>query len=192
VDRRAVSKDFKFETDPGRLVISGVANGTTLLQDGENDGGFVFDNQDSQPMTITGLTIDASFTALTTSSPLVLRFTDPKTGSSLFDYHLETAPTDPTAEYTESQVGISIPLSFTIAGNTSKMLPVEALGVHKWQLSGTSPAVQVVLRAAKLQQANIKTFFVSPQIVWMCAVPVGGYNPFATSSAFLNGEACVN
>ena len=36
----------------------------TVLQSGENDGGFVFNNSSAEAVTVTGLTLDVSYTAL--------------------------------------------------------------------------------------------------------------------------------
>ncbi|HVO28776.1 MAG TPA: hypothetical protein VMT81_02215, partial [Candidatus Paceibacterota bacterium] len=146
---------------------------------------FTFDNQDSEPVTITGLTIDASFNGLNTSTrPLLLRFEDPATGSSLYDYHMETLPGG-------SAAGVSIPLSFTIAPGIQKMLPVQALGVNILQVDGTSPAIIVTLRGVNVGAGSgVSVRMATPQINWSCTVPVGGYNPYATSSPFLTGQAC--
>ncbi len=183
-DRRAVSQDFNFTTDPGRLVASVAAETDSLLQDNTNNGGFTFDNQDSQPVTITGLTVDVSYTGVATSTGLlVLRFADPVSGASLYDYPLATAAADGSA------TGVSIPLLFTIPANTAKVLPVNAIGVSILAVSGTNPAINVTLRSVTVSD-GIATKLIAPQISWSCTVPVAAYDPYATSSAFMNGEVC--
>jgi hypothetical protein len=183
-DRRTVSQDFNFTTDPGRLVASVAAETDSLLQNNTNNGGFTFDNQDSQPVTITGLTIDVSYTGVVTSTNLlVLRFADPVTGASLYDYPLATAAAGGSA------TGVSIPLSFTIPANTAKVLPVEAIGVSILAVDGTSPTISVTLRDVTVDD-GIDTKFISPEISWTCIMPTTGYDPYATSSAFLSGQAC--
>jgi hypothetical protein len=183
-DRRTVSQDFNFTTDPGRLVASVAAETDDLLQNNTNDGGFTFDNQDSQPVTITGLTVDVSYTGVVTSTDLlVLRFADPVTGASLYDYPLATDAAGGSA------TGVSIPLSFTISADTQKVLPVNAIGVSILAIDGTSPTINVDLDGVTVND-GIPTKLVAAQISWSCVVPTTGYDPYATSSAFMTGQAC--
>jgi hypothetical protein len=183
-DRRAVTKDFDFTTAPGRLVASVAAETNSLLQDNTNLGGFTFDNQDSEPVTITGLTVDVSFNGVSTSTGLlVLRFANPVTGASLYDYPLATAAAGGSA------TGVSIPLSLTIPANTAKALPVDALGVSVLAVSGSNPSVNVVLRGVTVND-SIATQLISPRISWSCVVPTTAYDPYATSSPFLSGQVC--
>lgn len=183
-DRRIVSQDFNFTTNPGRLVASLAAETDSLLQNNTNDGGFTFNNQDSQPVTITGLTVDVSYTGVVTSTNLlVLRFADPETGASLYDYPLASdAPGGSTND-------VSIPLSFTIPAKTARVLPVNAIGVSILAVDGTNPTINVTLEGMTVND-GIPTKLISSQISWSCVVPTTGYDPYATSSAFLSGQAC--
>lgn len=181
-DLRAVSKDFTFTTPPGRVVVSVAPDTDTLLQNNTNNGGFTFDNQDTQPITITGLTVDLSFNGVNVSNLFVLRFADPVTGVSLFDHPLTNSP----------ETGVSIPLSLTIPAGIQKVLPVEAIGVNILQVNGTTPTVTVVLRGVTLSDSAVTTQIVSSQISWSCVVPTAAYDPYATSSPFLSGQACGN
>lgn len=190
-DRRVQSKLFSFQTDPGQLIVTAATGITTILKDGENSGGFIFDNQDSKTLTITNLNIDASFTALTTSTrPLVIRFLDPRTDLSLFDYHLENLPADPTKPGTQSVVNAAVPLSFKIEPHTKKLLPIQALGVTVLSIPGNKPVIKVVLRGVTVDQTDVKTTLRQPEISWTCTVPTEAYNPYATSSVFMTGEVC--
>jgi len=183
-DKRPQSKTFSFQTGPGQLMVTPPSAMNTVLQNDQNDGGFVFTNLDSQPLTITGVTLDFFYQGLSnTDGPLVLRLADPATGQSLFDYHLESLPTDPGQQFTLTKTGIEVPLTFAIPGNGHRMLIVQMLGVHKMSVTGLDPAVTVTLRQATLSQPDIKTIFTTPQITWSCILPTTGYDPNATSSS---------
>jgi hypothetical protein len=192
-DLSTKSKQFSFATPAGQLVVTPPASMVTILHDDENDGGFVFNNEDAQPVTITNLTIDASYTALDTSErPLLLRPVNPTTGLSFGDYHLETLVADPSVPYTYAGTNITIPISLTLKPKTEKMLPIEILGVHRLSILGTDPAVTITLRGVTTSQGTSggKTVIASNQISWSCIVPLGGYDPNATSGPFITGQAC--
>jgi hypothetical protein len=190
-DMRAQSKDFSFTTPPGQFVVTPPASMDTLLQQSENDGGFVFNNEDNQTTTLSGITIGVSYTALNVAQgPLVLRFINPATGASFDDYHLEDLPTDPSIPYTHAQTNISIPLGFVIAPSTQKLLPIELLGADPMSIQGVNPTLTITLSGIATDPVVSKLAMGAAQISWSCVVPVGGYDPNATSGAFAAGNAC--
>lgn len=191
-DKRAQSKVFSFETGAGSLVVSVTNAMNTILKDGQNNGGFVFENQDSNPITISNITIDTSFTKLNTStSPLVLRFVDSASDKTLFDYHMETLPADPTLPRTQGQKNANIPISFKIGPKTKKALWIQALGVSKINaLDGINPAIHVAIRGVTTNQADTKTILRSATFTWTCVIPTTSYDPNATSGIFMSGEVC--
>lgn len=191
-DRRVQSRDFSFTTPSGQLTVASLAISNHVLANDSNASGIVFENQDSLPVTVTGVTVDVSYTALDHSNgPLVLRFSDPITETSLFDYHLENAPKDSTAAFTNRQENISAPLSFTIPAGTQKMLPVSILGVQRMLMPDVKPTVTVTVRSVTTDH-SLKAVLRAPVITWSCVVALGGYNPNATSDPFATGEACRN
>jgi len=82
-------------------MVSHTGSMNSLLTNDENDGGIVFTNTDAGPVNITGLTLDVSYSYLsTTTKPLILRLFVPGTENPLSDYHLENLPQDPSNPYT--------------------------------------------------------------------------------------------
>jgi len=191
-DRTARSKDFSFTTPAGQLIVAPPASMNTVLANDENDGGIVFNNEDTNPVTITNLVVDVSYTALVGGTPLVLRFADPVTGLSLYDYHLENVPLDPGSTYTHTVTGIQVPLSFTVGAEKAKMLPVEILGVNRMSVLGVNPTVTVTLRNVVTNPFVERLILTAAQLSWSCVVPVGGFDPNATSGAFAAGNACLH
>ena len=190
-DKRTQSKVFSFETGPGKLIVTPPLTMSSLLKDGKNESGFVFDNQDDKPLTITKLTIDISFTALNTAStPLVVRFLDPKTELSIFDYHAESLPADSSDPHTQSGTNAEVPLSFTLGAHSQKMLPVQMVGVSKLNIAGVNPAITVIVRSVTTDSADVGVVLRQSQISWTCITPTEAYNPLATSSIFMTGQAC--
>ncbi len=166
---------------------------STILSNDTNNGGFVFNNQDGAPVTITGLTFDVSFQYLTTVyGPLVLRMVDPITETSLGDYHLETTPVDPTKEFSYHAPNVTIPISFTVKGSSQKLLPIEILGVHKMLIDKTTPQVTLTLTGITTNPSDTKTTLNSATISWSCDVVIGGYDPNATSGPMATGRICKN
>ena len=189
--RQTQSKQYSFTTGAGQLVVTPPSYMNTVLKDNENFGGFVFRNDDAEPVTITGLDIDVSYTALNIAdSPLVLRFMDPSTELSLTDYHLENLAVNPSLPYTHAETNIHIPLSFTINASSPKMLPIKILGAHRMSISGVDPTITVTLREVATNQSVTKIVLGSAKLSWSCIVAVGAYDPNATSGPYATGRAC--
>ncbi len=177
-DRRTQSQTLSFTTPPGQLTVSRAASMNSVLVNDKNDGGIVFTNTDPNPVTVTDLTLDVSYSYLsTTDRPLVLRILTPDTDVRLADYHLENLPETDPSTYTYGQAGMNAPITFTIPGSTQKMLPIEILGVTKMLISGSSPAVIVTVRAATTNQTGMKTTLSNPTVTWACNVPYSVSNP---------------
>ena len=192
-DQRIQSKVFSFTTPNGQLVITSASVVNRVLSDGSNESGIVFNNQDNSPLTITGLSLDVSYNALNVSNgPLVLRLLDPKTNKSLFDYHLENAPKDPSADYTNTQQGITAAVSFPVAALQQKALTIQVLGVQKMLMPNTTPSITVFLRGITTDRSDISVRLRNSPISWSCVVALNGYNANATSDAFAMGDACRN
>ena len=163
----------------------------TVLANNINFGGFIFRNNDTQPVTITGLNIDVSYNGLNiVNTPLVLRFKNPTTEDSLADYHLEGLAADPSSPYLHAGTGIQIPLSLTLGPANQKMLPVNVLGVQRLSIYGTDPTVAITLRGVTTNQSAGKVVLNSPKISWSCIVPLGSFDPNATSGPYATGQAC--
>ena len=190
-DRQTQTKRFAFQTGPGQFFVTLPSSIDPKLKDGQNYGGFVFNNEDSKPVTVTGLTLDASFTALSTSSvPLVVKFIDPRNEATLFEYHLENLPKDPALPDTQSQTGIFVPLSFQIRAREQRLLSMQVLGVQRRGVAGTNPAVKITLQGVTADQSDVKVALRATTISWTCIIPKEAYNPNATSSAYATGQAC--
>ena len=191
-DQSMKTKHFDFQTNAGPLVIRLASAIDTVLKNDKNVGSFVFDNEDSDPITVTNVTFDASFVTLSTSSnPLVVRFLDPITENILYDYHLENIPADPAKQFSAAQTGITVPVSFTVPGNTERALPINVVGVRKMSVSGINPSITITLRGVGLTDATIKKELQSPSITWTCVTPTGAYDPNSLTDAFATGQACT-
>ncbi len=175
VDLRTQTKNFSFKTDGGRLKVM-TALARTLVN-GKNDSGFIFNNEDSEPVTLTGLTLDISFTALSVIDPLVIRFADGKTEKSIVDYPINGLPDDQSIQFTKRKSGIQIPLSFTIKANSQRLLAISALGVQALSISSTTPAVEIDLVDATFDRTDVRPYFNSRTIKWYCVVPQLGIAP---------------
>jgi len=119
-----------------------------------------------------------------------LRFADPATELPLADYHLENLAADSSFLFTHAGTNIHIPLSFTINAASLKMLPVNILGVHKMSVYGVDPTVTVTLREVSTNQNVTRVVLNSAKISWSCIVPIGAYDPNATSGPYVTGQAC--
>jgi hypothetical protein len=162
----------------------------TVLQNTETDGGFVFNNEDAGPITITSLSLSVSYTALNTAySPLVLRFLDPVTNTSIGDYPLQNMPTNAFLPYTHNGT-VTVPLSFTVGAGDQKVLPFALLGTQTMDISNVDPSVTITLSGVTATPQNSKTVLTAAKIAWSCVVPVGEYDPNATSGPFATGQAC--
>ncbi len=190
-DRQAQSKQISFTTGSGQLVVAPPSYANTLLKDDASFGGLVFRNDNAEPITVTGLDIDVSYKGLNVAdSFLILRFADPATEQSLIDYHLENLAADPSVLYAHAGTNIHIPLSFTISAANQKMLPVNILGVRKLGIYGVDPTVTVTLRQVTTNQNLNRVVLDSAKISWSCIVPLGAYDPNATSGPYATGQAC--
>jgi hypothetical protein len=192
-DQRTQSRLFSFTTPAGQLIVSPPHNMSTVLQSGQNDGGFIFENNDTKAVTVTGLTFDISYTALNlTIQPLVLNILDPISGAVFSNYHLETLATDPAGPYTHAGTGITIPTSLIIGPLQQKILPLQIMGVNTMRMTGIDPTITLTLRDVARDPGNTdgQLLFSSRQISWSCVVPVGAYDPNATSGPYAMGTAC--
>jgi hypothetical protein len=190
-DQQTQSKQFSFATDAGQLIVTSPSSMNTVLTDNTNSGGFVFTNDDTEPITVTGLDIDASYRGLNiTENPLILRFEDPATETSLADYHLEDLAADPSTSYAHTGTDIQIPVSFTVPASSQKMLPVDILGVHRLGIYGIDPTITIALRQVTTNQNVNRIALNSAKISWSCIVPLGAYDPNATSGPYASGQAC--
>lgn len=191
-DRRTQSKQFSFTTGAGQLVVTPQSSMNTVLKDNASFGGFVFRNDDTEPITITGLYIDVSYRGLdTTDNPLTLRFKDPITELTLAEYNLENLAADQSLSYAHAGTNIHIPLSFTIGGANQKILPINIFGVHRLSIYGVDPIVSITLRQVTTNQSSNNIVLNSAKIAWSCIVPIGAYNPNATSGPYATGQACL-
>jgi len=189
--RQTQSRQFSFTAGAGQLVVTPLSTMNTVLQDNVSSGGFVFRNDDAEPVTITGLDVDVSYTALNTAGgPLVLRFADPATELSLIDYHLENLAVNPSLPNTHSGTNIHVPLSLTINPASPKMLPVKILGAHRMSISGVDPSVTVTLRQVTTNQSASRIMLSSAKISWSCVIIIGACDPNATSGPCATGQAC--
>lgn len=190
-DIRTQSKQFSFTTGAGQLVVTTPSSMDTVLKNDTNFGGFVFRNDDSEPITITGLDIDVSYKGLSVAdSPMILRFENPVAKLPFENYHLENLATDPSVPYGHAGENIRIPLSFTIKGLDKRMLPVNVLGVRKLSIYGVDPTITVTLRGVTTNQNLNRIVLGAAKISWSCIVPLGAYDPYATTGPFATGQAC--
>ncbi len=190
-DLRTQSKQFSFTTPAGQLIVTPPAAINTVLKDTENDGGLVFTNEDSKPITINQMAVDVSYTGLSTvNGPIILRIINPATGQSTGDYHLENLPADPSQQFTFSQSGISLPVSLTLPAGGEKLLPIELLGTHTMSIAGVNPTVTVKLRGITTNRDDSNIVLNDAQLSWSCVVTFQVYDPNATSGALVAGDAC--
>lgn len=175
-DLRAMSKNFTFKTGGGKLKI-GTAIARSLIS-GQNDSGFAFSNEDSEPVTVTGLTLNISIAAVGVTNPLVIRFADGKTGAIIKDYQINDMPDDPSLQFAKAKSGIQIPLSLTIKPNSNRFLEVSALGVEVLSyIPGSSPTISIDLSNVTLDRTDMNIYFNSRKIKWYCIAPQIGATP---------------
>jgi hypothetical protein len=167
----AETKKFGFETGPGRLVISVASGMQSLLRDDKNESGFVFNNQDDFPVAITGFTFDISFTALSTSTPVAVRFANPVKETSLADYNIQNVPADISRPYSSADTNIKVSFSdgFMIKEHDQKMISVQAMGVRKTPFLGVDPEIKITLRDIGTDRSDVKKLISSAIISWKCA-----------------------
>lgn len=192
-DKRTQSQTFTLATGHGEFLASPPANMDTHLTDSENDGGFVFTNDDTKPIAVLSETFAVSYTGLSTGyGPLILRLIDPGDATNYIDYHLENIPAVSSSSYLHSATGITLSMPLTIGAANAKMLPVEVLDVHKLSVTGVDPAVTITLTGVTTDRTDFVMRLGTPQISWSCVVALGYYDPNATSGPFATGEACKN
>ena len=191
-DQQSLTKNINVTTGAGQFIVTPPSSMDTVLAYNTNQGGFVFTNQDTNPITVTGLTLDISYTALNTSGgPLVLRILDQASGATLFDYHMEKIPTDPSIPYTNTATGVQVPITFTVGAANQKLLPVELLGVDTMSISGVNPTMTLTLRAIESNaSSDVPVVLNGAQIQWSCIVALTAYDPNATSGPQASGMAC--
>ena len=191
-DKRTMSKQFSFTTGAGQLIVTAPTSMNTILKGGENLGGFVFENDNSKSITLTGMDIDVAYAGLdVTNGPLILRFENPATNVSLDDYHLETLAVDPSRPYAHAGTDIHIPISFTINAASQEMLPVDLLGVQRLNISGVDPTATISVRQVTTNQNLNRIVVDAASISWSCTVPVGEFDPNATSGPYATGRVCA-
>jgi hypothetical protein len=192
-DRRTMSQNFSFATGPGEFSASPPANMNTHLVNDQNDGGFVFTNDDTKPVSVLSETFDVTYTGLSTQyGPLVLRLVDPSDATHYLDYHMENFPAVSSSSFTHSAAGITLSFPVTVDASNQKLLPIEVLGVHKLSIVGVNPTVTITLRGVTTDRSDIAMQLGTPHISWRCVVTLGYYDPNATSGPFATGEACQN
>ncbi len=192
-DKRTRSAPFTFATGFGEFFASPPANMNTHLTNDENDGGFVFTNEDSKPVSVLSETFTVSYAGLITAyGPLVLRLVDPANAANYIDYHLENIPAVASSSYLHIGTGITLSMPLTVGAANAKMLPVEVLGVHKLSVAGVNPTVSVTLAGIATDRNDIDLELGAPQISWSCVIATGYYDPNATSGPYATGEACQN
>ena len=190
-DLRAQTKQFSFTIPAGQLIVTAPPSMSTVLKNDLDNGGFVFNNEDTASTTITQLTVDVSYTALSTLyGPLILRVVDPATGQPAGDFHLENLPAVTGQQFTFAQSGMAIPVSFTLPPGAVKLLPLQLLGVHTMSVLGTNPVATITLRSIATNRADSNAVMNSASLSWNCVVTTASYDPNATSGPLVAGDAC--
>jgi len=191
-DRRTQSREFDFTVPPGEITVTPQSAMNTVLKDGEDDGGFVFTNQDTIAVTITALTLDVKTTGLSTAyGPMAFRALDPATGNPTgSNVDLAAMPKDPTNPFVTGETGVTIPVSLTIPPGTDRLLPIQLVGIATMRVSSITPTVTLTLRSASLLN-DVRTPALNGAILqWSCVVSFQAYDPNATSGALVAGNAC--
>ncbi len=190
-DLRTQSKQFTFTAPPGKLIVTPPASMDTVLKDTENDGGFVFTNDDTQPITVTNLTFNVAYNDLTNAyGPTILRFINPVTGAPAGDFDISNLPAVSGGSYTNEQDGLSAPVSLTIPPDDERLLPIAILGAHPLSVQSTTPTLSVTLKGVTISAPDVQTVLNSASISWSCTVTFAIYDPNATSGALVSGQAC--
>jgi len=190
-DRSAHKKDFSFETAGGQLGVSPSPTIDPLLKDDHMMSGFVFNNRDSQTITVTDLKLDISYAALSLDPiPPIIRFMDSFTDKQLAEYDLGQVPEDTSHPMLHTKTSIDIPVTFPIPAGSQKMIAVHILGVRKIRSIGNDPDLKISLRDITTDPGDVKTVFNFPQLHWACIMPTTAYDPNATSGPFATGQAC--
>lgn len=182
-DERTQTRDFSFTTPPGDFVVMPDNTPNTLLINSANNGGIILKNEDSNPITITSVTFNASYSYLNTLSsiPLIIRFQNPVSDAPLADY----TPTNQTS------TNITLPLSLIIPPLSQKFLPIQVLGVQKMLVLNTTPSVSIAITGVTIDRSDVKIILNNPNLTWSCEVTSQSYNPNATSGAYVSGQACL-
>lgn len=189
-DRQTQSKGFSFTTPPGQLVVKLQSSMSTVLRNDSNFGGFILRNDDPDPVTVTDLYFDVSYRGLSTDYPTAVRFENPASQQPFADYRLDDMALDPAVPYGHSASDVHVSLFFTIPGSDQKLLPVNALGVHKLGIYGVDPTITVTLRKVVTNPSANKVVLSSPVLSWSCIVPLGAYDPNNPTGAYATGRAC--
>lgn len=191
-DLRTQTHQFDFTTGFGEFLASPPANMDTHLVNDENDGGFVFTNDDTKPITVLSETFVVSYTGLSTAyGPLVLRLMNPAHATDYIDYHLENIPPVASSSYLHRAI-ITLPMPVAVGAANAKMLPIKVLGVHKLSIVGVNPTITITLDSVTTDRSDILMRLGTPHISWGCIVALSYDNPNATSGPFATGEACQN
>lgn len=181
-------KQFNFTTGPGLLSVFKALGmlGQTLLRENTNTQGIVFTNTDDAPVTINEIISDVSLTAIDTTKPMAIRFSDDKE-ISLADYSLGGIPQDPTKAFSYIQPNVKLPFSFTIEPRSSRMMLIQALGIHKLY-PGVNPYVGLVFNKVSTDRSDmaLKTIFTT--VFWTCTAKKLG----AGYSTEVNPDDCAD
>ena len=190
-DLRPQSKHFSFTVPSGKLIVTPPQSMNTVLKNNRNDGGFVFTNNDTEPITITSLTLNVSYADLTTVyGPLVMRTLDPETGAITGEYDLTSIPADPSRPYAFAKNGIVAPVNVTIPPGGSRIIPIQLVGVDAMSMEHTTPTFSISLAAVATNRTDAAITLTNAALQWSCVVTFQAYDPNATSGPLATGQAC--
>lgn len=164
---RKFDRQFNFQTGTGRLAVK-TSNSNVLLKNGLNISAFVFDNQDSEPITLNGLVFDASFASLSTSTPLAVRFVNPKNETALYELRMENLPPILSRPGAYGLTNVQANFPFTIGGKSEKALFVEAVGVNWTYSAGINPEIKITLKNVLIDKSDVQVMISSPTISLSC------------------------
>ena len=173
-NKRTSQKQFNFTTGPGLMTIGNVSGifGQTILRENTNTRGVVFTNTDDAALTINDIILDISLTAIDQTKPSVVRFSDDKE-IALTEFSLQDIPADASQQFSNTRRDIKAQLSLKIEPHSSKMMFVQALGIHKLN-PGVNPSITLNFTKINTDRSDMVLRPNSLKIFWSCAMPVIG------------------
>lgn len=166
---QAAKKEFDFTTGIGFLTVSGARGSSNLLKSDLSTNNIAFTNTDDDPVTITGLSMDVSSTALNFGPGSSVKFKD-YNDNVLDQYDLTSASQDQARQYGKKAQNINVPLSLTIPPHTSKVLFIE-VGNISFLYVDSDPALALALSEITFDRSDMKISFLQNPIpiYWTCS-----------------------
>lgn len=170
-------KEIDFTTGIGFLTVSGARGSSDLLKSDISGNNISFNNTDDDPVTITGLTMGVSSTALNFGPGATVKFKD-YNDNVLYQYNLADTPQDSSRQYGTAASNIKVPLSLVVPPRTSKVLFIEADNVSFLYVD-SDPTLALSVSNITFDRSDMKiSLFQNPiRMSWTCSAQYLQDNP---------------